>query len=75
MIERVRAPWNDFAGKPVHTGDTIRHPDGSTGVVRYEWNRHEALRWRVDYDDGVTGLALFLQINSNGQAVVIESSE
>ncbi|WP_157443346.1 hypothetical protein [Curvibacter lanceolatus] len=30
----LEAPWTDFAGNPIHAGDTIRHPtDGSEGLV------------------------------------------
>jgi hypothetical protein len=76
--KRLRAPWPDFNGEPIHAGDTIEHPDGSRGVVirmRGQF-RYEEDRWRVRYDgeSGPGGLSrLVLQITGKGRAVVVKA--
>lgn len=70
-MKRV-APWLDYAGKEIHEGDTIRHPDGEVGKVvflYYEFNDSDA--WRVNYGEGKLS-RLCLQIGDKGQAVVTE---
>lgn len=69
------APWPDFAGKPIHNGDRIKHPvDGLIGVVVYLPEFGEGGEaWRVIYQ-GVGQLIvsrLNLQIGDRGQAIVI----
>jgi len=72
--ERLRAPWPDFSGEPVHEGDTIEHPDGSRGVVIRMSGRflNEGERWKVRYYDDRKLSSLGLQINGKGQAVVVK---
>lgn len=70
------APWPDFAGQPIHEGDTIEHPvSGQRGVVLY-WphEREVSDRWRVIYEDGPVGVVsrLGLQIGDKGQARVVD---
>lgn len=66
------APWPDFAGNPIHAGDTIRHPSGETGVVEF-WSPCQNVgdQWRVRYPDhGNQVSRLGLQIGQRGMAVV-----
>lgn len=70
-----KAPWPDFAGAPIHEGDTIRHPSGEHGVVVFL--PHEEChddQWRIDYGTGDLS-RLRLQIGDKGQAVVIHSTQ
>lgn len=65
------APWTDFAGNPIHAGDTIAHPSGERGKVLYEAGRlNETERWRVSYYGKAPTSSLALQIGDKGQAVV-----
>lgn len=73
MAKKV-APWPDFEGKPIHVGDTLRHPDGSTAVVQLDAARGEDGQWRAVYQDGVS-LWLGNQIGNKGGAIVVSSSE
>lgn len=70
MSDRKKVvPWPDYAGNPIHEGDTIIHPSGEFGTVLY-WAEHPDVgdQWRVDYGDGVDRLCL--QIGERGRAVV-----
>lgn len=70
-----KAPWPDFAGAPIHEGDTIRHPSGEHGVVVFL--PHEEChndQWRIDYGTGDLSRLCF-QIGDKGQAVVINSTK
>ena len=67
-----KAPWSDFAEKPIHEGDTIRHPDGDTGVVVKIEFASLSDAWRVDYGDDYLS-RLGLQIGERGQAVVVNT--
>jgi hypothetical protein len=73
---RVHAPWPDYAGSPIHAGDTLRHPTGETGTVVFlSGETDPGDQWRVDYGPGSGGLSrLCLQIGSKGQAVVVAAS-
>lgn len=77
------APWVDYRGNPITDGDTIVHPDGTTGVVCFcdeppecvhlglEWS--VADQWLVDYGD-TTPSRLLLQIGDEGRACVKKQS-
>lgn len=66
-----KAPWPDFAGNPIHEGDTIKHPSGEQGsVVFLPHEEHDGDQWRVDYGTGDLS-RLCLQIGNKGQAVVL----
>lgn len=68
----VAAPWPDFAGNPLHEGDTIKHPDGTTARVVLDASRDDpASRWRAVYEDGES-LWLGNQISGKGRAVKAE---
>lgn len=70
-----KAPWPDFAGNPIHEGDTIEHPSGDRGMVVLLPNEeHEGDQWRVDYGSGDLS-RLSLQIGDKGRAVVIHSTK
>lgn len=75
MEQRRKAPWPDYAGNPIHEGDTIRHPaDGTTGVVFVLASEERATdRWQVLYGafEPKRASRLCLQIGVNGQAVVV----
>lgn len=69
----LRAPWKDFAGNDIFEGDTIIHPSGESGVVRYrQADCYVQDRWRVDYGDGRLS-RLCLQIGDRGRAQVVYS--
>lgn len=66
-----RAPWTDFAGQQIYEGDTIIHPAGERGVVKFlSEHGNAADQWRVDYGNGELS-RLMLQIGDKGQAVVL----
>ena len=71
----LTAPWPDFAGNPIHEGDTIRHPSGEEGRVLFfeglDITDNLGDAWRVDYGTGYV-LRLCLQIGDKGQAVVVK---
>jgi hypothetical protein len=68
---KVRAPWSDFGGNPIHDGDTIRHPSGEVGRVVYRpEGATEHDRWKVDYENGSPLSSLSLQVGGKGMAVV-----
>jgi hypothetical protein len=67
-----QAPWSDFAGNSIYEGDTIRHPDGDTGVVVKVEAASPSDAWRVDYGDSYLS-RLGLQIGERGQAVVVNT--
>lgn len=72
-----KAPWTDFEGNDIHEGDAILHPSGERGVVCF-WphETHPADQWRVFYGEhGTTPSRLCLQIDSKGQAVVVQASQ
>ncbi len=71
---RIRAPWPDFNGEPIHEGDVIEHPDGTRGVVTRLNGRFldEGDRWRVRYGDDPAPSRLGLQIGRKGRAVVVK---
>ena len=72
MEQRRKAPWPDYAGNPIHEGDTIEHPSGERGIVRlFMAGESPADQWRVDYGDFPQGDRLCLQIGAKGQAVVV----
>jgi hypothetical protein len=68
------APWPDFAGKPIHEGDTIRHPEsGQEGrVVFLPGHQDPSDQWRVDYGNFEALSRLSLQIGEKGRAVVVQ---
>ena len=71
MNDLRRAPWDDFAGRPIHEGDTIRHPaDGDTATVVVDPSREGVAMWRAVYSNGES-LWLGNQIGDKGQAVVM----
>jgi hypothetical protein len=71
----LKAPWDDFAGNPIHEGDTIRHPaDGSEGVVFVEHSMLDSAKWRVRYHGLGGSSSLMLQIGDKGQAVVVKKA-
>jgi hypothetical protein len=73
--EALLAPWPDFAGNPIHAGDTIRHPaDGSEGVVFFDPSRIDSSMWRVRYQESDVSSSLVLQIGDKGQAVVVKKA-
>ena len=65
------APWPDYAGNPIHEGDTIRHPDGAVGRVILLDEPRRGEFWFVDYSDWLGLLMLRLQVGDKGQAVVV----
>jgi hypothetical protein len=71
------APWTDFAGNPIHVGDTIRHPSGENGKVVYLDGPFEYPEdhWRVEYGNGGPVSRLQLQVGDKGMAVVVASDE
>jgi len=72
MEQRRKAPWPDYAGRPIHEGDTVEHPSGERGIVRFfEAGESPSDQWRVDYGDLPPPLRLCLQIGDKGQAVVV----
>lgn len=73
MMAKLVAPWPDFEGKPIHVGDTLRHPDGSTAVVQLDPARGEDGKWRAVYQDGLS-LWLGNQIGNKGGAIVVAPS-
>lgn len=73
-VQRRLAPWSDFAGQPVHEGDTIEHPTGQRGVVEF-WplELDDGDAWRVRYVDDPDHLSrLCLQLGDKGMAVVVK---
>jgi hypothetical protein len=65
------APWPDFKGNPIHEGDTISHPDGTSGIVIFDGTQDGAVnQWRVDYR-GEFPSRLCMQIGEKGMAVVV----
>lgn len=70
--EEVReAPWPDYGGNRILDGDTILHPDGTRGVVRFLADFADPSdQWRVEYGNGDYG-RLCLQIGDKGRAVVL----
>ncbi len=66
---KKKVPWLDLNNNELFEGDTIRHPDGETGIIIFCGKCtgvHD--QWRVDYGDGVPS-RLSLQIGDKGQAV------
>ena len=66
-----KAPWTDYEGNYIYDGDTIRHPDGRTGTVKFDkCSRSDRLedQWVVDYGEGQCS-RLCLQVGGKGQAV------
>jgi len=49
--QKRKAPWPDYAGKPIYEGDTIQHPaDGMHGkVFVLECETENDNRWRVQW--------------------------
>lgn len=71
--ERRIAPWLDFAGKAIHEGDILRHPNGEVGIVTFTQECDgPSEQWRVKYRDGMLP-RLILQIGDRGRAAVISS--
>jgi len=70
--QHEQAPWDDFAENPIYEGDTIRHPDGDTGVVVKIEATSLSDAWRVHYGDSYLS-RLGLQIGEKGQAVVVNT--
>jgi hypothetical protein len=69
------APWPDFAGATIRSGDRIAHPDGAAGTVVYVPGfdgPHDS--WRVVYDGSAELSRLCLQIGDKGMASVIRRS-
>ena len=74
---RREAPWTDYAGATIHEGDTIRHPSGEQGTVKFlEGYTFPSDQWRVEYEgsDGIL-LRLCLEIGDKGQAIVMEQTK
>lgn len=71
MPQRLKAPWPDYSGNPIHEGDKIRHPTGDEATVFFDMKHMHTGQWRAVYEDGVS-LWLGNQIGSKGQAVVIK---
>lgn len=72
MEQRRKAPWPDYAGRPIYEGDTVEHPSGDRGIVRFfEAYESQSDQWRVDYGDLPIALRLCLQIGDKGRAVVV----
>ncbi len=66
-----KAPWKDFEGNDIHEGDTIRHPDGKTGLIITASNTNiDADKWRVQYSPDDFPSRLCMQIGDKGQAVI-----
>jgi hypothetical protein len=67
-----KAPYQDYEGNDLHEGDTIIHPSGQRGVVKYFSNLVNP--WRVKYARhdryGAITLALCLQVDNRGQAIL-----
>ncbi len=76
VLSMRRAPWPDFAGNPIHEGDTIRHPhSGESGVVVFlPMYSDPGDAWRVNYGDQYES-RLCLQIGDKGQAIVIPTPD
>jgi hypothetical protein len=71
MFEQ-KAPWQDFHGNDIHEGDTIKHPDGTTGMVVTASNTNvDNDKWRVKYSNDEFPARLCLQIGDKGKAIVI----
>lgn len=71
---REVAPWPDYAGNPIHEGDSLQHPaSGEVGVVFVRRDELDPiLRWRVRYEpEDRGGFHLCLQVDDKGQAVVV----
>lgn len=71
---RRLAPSPDFAGNPIHEGDTLRHPNGPTFVARYSL-LHQGLpdsAWWADYGPGHAAGRLSLQVGDKGRAVLVK---
>lgn len=68
------APWTDYAGGPIHEGDTIQHPScNSKGIVVYDptgKNIHDCWKVRYEEEEGYPS-RLSLQIGDKGRAIVI----
>jgi hypothetical protein len=76
MTEKKMAPWLDFAGAPIHEGDTIQHPSGEHGQVVFLPSYHEvADQWRVRYEGDSTLSRLCLQVGTKGMAVVVHAPQ
>ena len=73
VTKKRKAPYLDFSGKPIYEGDTIMHPDLTTGKVYYnERVTPDSYRWwRVWYTDG-NDLCLGLQVGDKGMAIVVD---
>ena len=70
-----KAPWLDYAGNEIYEGDTIRHPDGTTGKVIFsEFHGRNGEHWFVDYNNPPLSL-LSMQIGNKGQAVVVPNAD
>lgn len=73
MSNNRAAPWNDFTGHLIFEGDTIKHPDNTTGQVIFD-NKADRVgdQWLVDYGygDGILS-RLCLQIGDKGRAEVV----
>ena len=69
------SPHTDFVGEPIHEGDTIQHPSGQKGVVKYVYTPRAcpSSNWKVDYD-GPPYSALGLQVGDKGRAVIFEKN-
>lgn len=65
------APWTDYAGQQIYEGDTIVHPAGERGIVKFLPEHDNAAdQWRVDYGAGALS-RLMLQIGDKGQAAIL----
>jgi hypothetical protein len=73
MTAQQAAPWPDYEGKPIHVGDTLRHPHGELAVVQLDPDKGEDGKWRAVYPDGES-LWLGNQIGDKGRAIVVASS-
>lgn len=68
------APWLDYAGNGIRSGDRISHPDGTKGTVVFVHGfDHASEAWRIVYDGSSQLCRLILQIGDKGMASVIVS--
>lgn len=70
----LKAPWPDFAGNPIHHGDTLAHPADTCRFIAVclPDNPEPTEAWRAVYSDGTVS-RLCLQIGDKGRATVMDA--
>lgn len=68
-----KVPWKDFKGNDLFEFDSIHHPSGQSGIVRFYPDRKvPSDQWVVDY--GFSESRLCLQVGDKEQAFKVFNS-